>query len=68
MPHYLLPYTFSRDHLILASQEADGVWLAFSDDTPLSAIAEVQRHHAVAKFERAHTDELRERISQAYAA
>ncbi|MDE2049242.1 MAG: Flp pilus assembly complex ATPase component TadA, partial [Betaproteobacteria bacterium] len=68
MPHYLLPYTFSRDHLILASQEADGVWLAFSDDTPLSAIAEVQRHHAVAKFERAHTDDLRERISQAYAA
>jgi general secretion pathway protein E len=68
MSQYLLPYSFSRDHVILASQEADGVLLAFTDETPLSAIAEVRRNYRVARFERLNTSDLRERISTAYAS
>jgi general secretion pathway protein E len=68
MSQYLLPYSFSRDHVILASQEPDGVLLAFTDETPLSAIAEVRRNYRVARFERLNTSDLRERISTAYAS
>jgi general secretion pathway protein E len=68
MSQYLLPYSFSRDHVILASQEPDGVLLAFTDETPLSAIAEVRRNYRVARFERLDSSALRERISTAYAS
>jgi general secretion pathway protein E len=68
MSHYLLPYAFSRDHVILATQETDGVLLAFTDETPLSAIAEVRRNYPVARFERLDGSALRERISSAYAS
>jgi general secretion pathway protein E len=67
MAQYPLPFAFSRDHLVLASQEAQGMALMFADATPLSAISEVQRHYTVARFERLAPDALRERISAAYA-
>lgn len=67
MSQYPLPFAFSRDHLVLASQEPQGLALLFADDTPLAAINEVQRHYSVVRFERLAPNELRERIGAAYA-
>jgi general secretion pathway protein E len=68
MAQYPLPYAFSRDFVVLARLEPQGIVLDFSDATPLSAIAEVQRTHNVIQFERHATPALRERIAQAYAS
>jgi general secretion pathway protein E len=67
MSQFPLPFAFSRDHLVLASQEPQGLALLFADSTPLSAINEVQRHYSVVRFERLAPEALRERIGAAYA-
>jgi general secretion pathway protein E len=68
MAQYPLPYAFSRDHVILARLEPQGLVLDFSDATPLSAIAEVQRNHTIVQFERHAAALLRTKIAQVYAS
>jgi general secretion pathway protein E len=68
MAQYPLPYAFSRDHVILARLEPQGLVLDFSDATPLSAIAEVQRNHTIVQFERHAAAALRTKIAQVYAS
>jgi general secretion pathway protein E len=67
MAQYPLPYAFSRDHTILARVEPQGMVLDYSEATPLSALAEVQRHYRIVRFERHPRERLAQRIAQAYA-
>jgi general secretion pathway protein E len=74
MSRYPLPYAFARSQQILLQDDAQGVTLWWSGQTPRSAIAEVARKHADAfaqpgrlAVQNMPPEELAQRISAAYA-
>jgi general secretion pathway protein E len=64
---YPLPYAFAKAHSLLLEVDGDDAVLWVTDGTPPSALSEVVRTQAVARFERESAAPLAERIAAAYA-
>ena len=62
-----LPYAFARTHHVLLEDDGREAVLWATDATPGGAVAEVVRHHAVARFEREDGVTLDQRIAKAYS-
>jgi general secretion pathway protein E len=62
-----LPYAFARTHHVLLEDDGRESVLWATDATPGGAVAEVVRHHAVARFEREDGATLEQRIAKAYS-
>jgi general secretion pathway protein E len=62
-----LPYAFAKANTLLLEDHGDHLTLWAGEDTPLSALSEVQRLYAVNTLEREPSSTLGKRISAAYA-
>ena len=62
-----LPYAFARANTLLLEDDGGELVLWAADSTPASALGEVQRVHAVARFEHEAAEALAARIAAAYA-
>ncbi|HAJ14030.1 MAG TPA: type II secretion system protein GspE [Comamonadaceae bacterium] len=76
MARHPLPYAFAREHLWLLEDDGQQLVLTGSDAPAeneaaqrrrLSALTEIQRHHAVQRMQWLPADELARRITAAYA-
>lgn len=66
MARFPLPYSFARSHQILLDDHAGERVLWLQPDTPLTAVGEIMRLHAVDSVQRLTAQELQEKLVQAY--
>jgi general secretion pathway protein E len=67
MARHPLPYAFAKAHTLLLEDDGGQLALWAAETTPLAALAEVTRLHAVQRFEREAAATLAGRIAAVYA-
>ncbi|WP_415893777.1 type II secretion system ATPase GspE [Neptuniibacter sp. PT8_73] len=66
-PSTMLPFGFANKHNVLMIESDSGVAIYYSDETPLQALGEVNRHiSGIPVFEKKDADTLKSEITQHY--